>query len=270
MKEINILINIFPDDNFFLTQRKLFLWIKTKGFVTWKQIQKTCIDLIAAFPEEYILKYGKFPEYKLFMPLLRNGFCEIASNGGKSGFVAVIDDEKRKKIDPVFLLNNIPSLFDIVSCYKKEDSIELNVLCDLNDKYQYKIIDNKIHDIGIYKSEDKVYQPAYLFDGKEIRQIPDYEENLDAINIARCFVRSYKNQVIFVYHQKSKTLNTSLYSELPILVSRALYLLCEDNLNDKKCLYPIGSDFPYKNVGLKVVNELMRIFGEKTVEVRND
>ena len=82
------------------------------------------------------------------------------------------------------LLNNFPSLSSLIENFKIEESIELKVWCDLEDSYSYKSINSRVDKIGIYKSEDKVYSPAFLFDGKYKRLIPSYDENIDAISIA--------------------------------------------------------------------------------------
>ena len=57
-----------PDETFLIIQKKLRNWMRVKGFVTWKQIQKACRDLLEGYPQDYISQYGNFPEYKLFMP----------------------------------------------------------------------------------------------------------------------------------------------------------------------------------------------------------
>lgn len=260
-----------PDETFLIIQKKLRNWMRVKGFVTWKQIQKACRDLLEGYPQDYILQYGNFPEYKLFMPLLRKGKCEIAQLEGKTGFVCFSKGEYLENpIDPLLLLNNFPSLSSLIENFKIEESIELKVWCDLEDSYSYKSINSRVDKIGIYKSEDKVYSPAFLFDGKNKRLIPSYDENIDGISIARCFVRAAEEKKMFFYHKKSKALNTTVYSDLPILIIRALFLFNTDNFKDDDFNYPINYTKLYKNVNEKVINELMRIFGKNCVEVLDD
>lgn len=267
---MDILTNNLPDENFTIIQKKLRNWMRAKGFVTWKQIQKACRDLLASYPESYVCQYGNFPEYKLFMPLLRKGKCEIAQQEGKTGFVCFPKSEfLENTIDPVLLLNNFPNLQSLIQQYKVEDSIELKVWCDLEDSYSYKSCNSKITKVGIYKSEDKVYSPAFLFDGKETRIIPGYEENLDAISVARCYIRSVEEKKMFFYHKKRQILNTTVYSDLPILITRALFLLNKD-YKDPEFDYPINYKKDYKNIDDKIINEIMRIFGKSSVEVIDD
>lgn len=264
-------IRTLPDETFSIIQKKLRNWMRVKGFVTWKQIQKACRDLLEGYPQDYILQYGNFPEYKLFMPLLRKGKCEIAQQEGKTGFVCFPKSEYLENpVDPLLLLNNFPSLSSLIEQFKIEDSIELKVWCDLEDAYSYKSINSKAEKIGIYKSEDKVYSPAFLFDGKKRRIIPSYDENLDALSIARCYVRAAEEKKMFFYHKKSKALNTTVYSDLPILITRALFLFNKDNFKDDDFNYPISYTKLYKNINEKVINELMRIFGKNCVEVLDD
>lgn len=268
---MDISTNNLPDNNFYMIQKKLIKWIRVKGFVTWKQIQKTCRDLLAAYPDYYVALYGNFPEYKLFMPLLRKGRCEIALVNGKTCFVCFPKaDYLENTFNPLLILNNFPSIFDFVKKLKIENSIELKVWCDLDVSYSYKSCNSNVTKVGIYKSEDKVYSPAFIFDGKEKRIIPDYEKNIDAINIARCFVRSEEEKKMFFYYKKQQSLITTVYSDLPILITRALFLLNKENFKDSDFDYSINYKKVYKNVDDKVINEIMRIFGKNTVEVIND
>lgn len=262
---------ILPDKTFSIIQMKLRMWMRVKGFVTWKQIQKACRDLLEGYPQDYISQYGNFPEYKIFMPLLRKGKCEIARMEGKTGFVCFPKREYLENpIDPLLLLNNFPSLFSLIEDFKIEESIELKVWCDLEDSYSYKSITSKVEKVGVYKSEDKVYSPAFLFDGKNKRLIPSYDENIDGISIARCFVRAAEEKKMFFYHKKLKALNTTVYSDLPILITRALFLFNTDNFKDKDFNYPITYKKTYININDKVINELVRIFGKNCVEVLDD
>lgn len=264
-------INNLPDNNFYVIQKKLIKWICVKGFVTWKQIQKTCRDLLAAYPDDYVALYNNFPEYKLFMPLLRKGRCEIALLNGKTGFICFTEAEYLENtFDPLLILNNFPPLSDLVKKLEIENSIELKVWCDLDVSYSYKSCNSNVTKVGIYKSEDKVYSPAFIYDGKEKRIIPDYEANIDAISIARCFVRSVEEKKMFFYHKKQQSLITNVYSDLPILITRALFLLNKGNFKDSDFDYPINYKKVYKNVDDKVINEIMRIFGKNTVEVLDD
>lgn len=269
--------NSLPDQTFFLIQEKLCKYIRSKGFVTWKHIQKACRDLLEAYPHDYSSKYGNFPEYKIFMPLLRNGLCEIARNDengkSKSGFICFPDNTfAENSFNPLLLLNNIPSLQNLIENFKIEDSIDLQVQCDLYDKYIYKDIHStKINTVGIYKTEDKAYYPTFLFDGKKRRTIPSYEENMDALNVARCYVRCSKGNAIFTFHANQKELSTRFYSELPILVARALILFDKSQLKNKLFWHPSSSQtISYKNIDLQVVKELQRIFGKTSVEETND
>jgi len=157
--------------------------------------------------------------------------------------------------------------------YLNERLVELHMKELANDQSYTRaqiIVNSKVEKIGIYKSEDKVYSPAFLFDGKYKRLIPSYDENIDAISIARCFVRASEEKKMFFYHKKSEALNTKVYSDLPILITRALFLFNKDNFKDDDFNYPISSTKLYKNINEKVINELKRIFGINCVEVLDD
>ena len=268
---MDILQNSLPDDQFYDIQMKLKLWLKRNGFTTWKQIQKACRNLLASYPESYSAQYGKFPEYKLFMPLLRNGICEIAKENGKIGYVILPKIEENEDIlDSLLLLNNFPCIKDLVATFKTDDTFELRFFCDLNDKYVYKPFSKSKLQIGIYKPEDKVYAPTFLYDCEKKREIPKYDENPDSINIARCFVRCYEKRRLFIYHQFSKKLNVHFYSELPILITRALILFDKSQIRKKAYSFPLSKDIPYHNIENNAINELVRIFGKNCIEVAND
>ena len=108
-------IRTLPDEAFSIIQKKLRNWMRVKGFVTWKQIQKACRDLLEVYPQDYILQYGNFPEYKLFMPLLRKGKCEIAQLEGKTVFVCFpkneyLENPRAKKLQPISLSSQVAEI----------------------------------------------------------------------------------------------------------------------------------------------------------------
>lgn len=268
---MDTLQNNFPDEEFYNIQIKLRKWLRRNGFSTWKQIQKTCRTLLEAYPNEYSDLYGKYPEYKLFMPLLRNGICELSKQNDKTGFLILPkENEETPTLNPLILLNNFPTINDIVRSYKIEESVDLKFYSDLYDKYSYKPIEDNKKSIGIFKPQDRVYENEFIFDGKQQRILPKKDDNPDSINVARSFVRIKNNQQLFKYHSLRKELNTYYYSELPILITRALILFDVSQLKDRKYKYPLTMDIPYKNIDDKVVNELLRIFGNNCIEVSND
>ena len=263
--------NNLPDEHFYNIQIQLEEWLRRYGFATWKQIQKACKNLLAAYPESYSVQYANFPEYKLFMPLLRNGICEVSKENRKTGYVILPKlEENDETLNPLLLLNNFPCIKDLVQSFKIDDSFDLRFYCDFKDKYTYKPISEKELKTGIYRPEDKVYAATFLYDGQNRRIVPKYDENPDAINVARCFVRCFENHTLFVYHEKSKNLDVCFYSELPILITRALILFDKTQLKDKIYKYPLSKNVPYHNIDTNATNELTRIFGKQSIEVQND
>lgn len=266
---MNTLNSKLPDDNFFSIQEKICKWIQAKGFVTWRQIQKSCKDLLALYPSEDSSLYGNYPEYKIFMPLLRNGRCEIARADRKTGFIYLPKEaDKKELMDPLLILNNYPSINNLIRSFPICDSILFKFHCDL-ENYSYKSIYDSSKP-GIYKAEDEPYSQAFLFDGEKKRSIPNYDINFDALNIARCYIRGREKQRLFIYHQQRKTLSPLIYSELPILITRALILFDKEQLEDKSFYYPLDKDSTYKNIKNSAITELIRIFGENSMEVIND
>lgn len=263
--------NNLPDEQFFVVQNQLKKWLKCFGVASWKQIQKTCKNLLAVYPESYSSQYGTFPEYKLFMPLLRNGICEVAKVNSKTCYVILSEYYKSEGVfNPLLLLNNFPCLKELIKTFRTDDSFEPHFKCDLKDKYTYKPCYEKELEIGIFKPEDKIYSPSILYDGKKQKIIPNYDENPDSINIARCFVRCHEKQKLFVYHEVSKKLNVCFYSELPILITRALILFDKSQLRNNLYYYPLSKEISYHDIDDKVLNELWRIFDKDCIEVLSD
>ena len=261
---------ILPDDVFYLIQEKLFKGIRVKGTVSWQQIKNMCSELMKPYNLEYNEKYGKSPEYKIFMPLLRNGSVEVINDNGIIKYTAVGDDiiprYSSEILNPYIMLTNTPSIKKIIESWSVEDYVKIN-FC-YNDYEPTMCSDS--HKIGLYKCEDKVFYPFYLYDGEVYRKVPSYNSNPDSINVARCFIRASENQILFIHHKLSKKLNVLFYSELPILITRALVLFDIKQLGDNTYRYPLSRDIPYHNININTINEIARIFGKNCIGVKND
>lgn len=256
-----------PDKNFFEIQQKFIKWMQIKGIVNWRQIHRTCLQLLADLNDNVVQQYGNYPEYKIFMPLLRNGKCEVSFALNNLSFVYLTKTAEFNNsdnfFDPLLVLNNFPELNQIINTYKTKNDIELNYKCDLSD-YSYQSITKFRNEIGIYKYKNEVFYPTFVYNGKRIKQIPDYNKNIDSINIARCFSR-INTCKFFLYNEKKQYLYCNNYSELPILITRALILFDKEQLSDKKYSYPLSLKVPYKKIPKNAVYEIKRIFGQNSV-----
>jgi len=129
--------------------------------------------------------------------------------------------------------------------------------------------DQKNH--GIYKLDDKAWTSPYLLDKQnKIRKIPYYADDPDSMNLARLYVRTNNptfTKPIFEYDINTQELFCNRYSEMPILLSRALILFEPKQLISKEfCTnYP---SVPFKNVPKEGIKELKRIFSDKTVLIK--
>ena len=74
---MNILDINLPDNDFSIIQKKLYKWLQIKRIAHWSKIHQICIQLLSEYDDSYIDLYGQYPEYKIFMPLLRHGLCEV-------------------------------------------------------------------------------------------------------------------------------------------------------------------------------------------------
>ena len=101
---------------------------------------------------------------------------------------------------------------------------------------------------------------------KKIRKIPYYAEDPDSMNLARLYVRINNtsfNKPIFEYSKSTQELTCCRYSEMPILMTRALLLFEPKQLLSKE-FCTIILQFLSK-VPEEAIKELKRIFSDKTV-----
>lgn len=83
----------------------------------------------------------------------------------------------------------------------------------------------------------------------------------DAMNIARLYVRIFKDETLFKYYKNSNKLQCLHYSEMPILICRALLLFKPEQITQKK--YFMNSfKITFENVPIEAVSELKRIFSD--------
>ena len=139
--------------------------------------------------------------------------------------------------------------------------------------YQYDIKDNTPFHVGIFKLDDKAWTSPYLYDKeKRIRKISYYAEDPDSMNLARLYVRLYNKSFsspIFEYNKKTQELKCIRYSELPILLTRALLLFEPKQLTSKEFCTNHPS-VPFKKVPEEAIKELKRIFSDKTIIIKRE
>ena len=250
-----------------------------------------------------------YPEFEIVIPLLRNGTVEVCRSNDRATLlycmspnINVLSKDGKEYIrtqeyfsiyrikedlgenkedvtftysfDPISFLRSYPSIEQQITSFVEQEiqSNSLRFEQNLNN-YQYKMIDNDTLHIGIYKLDDKVWTYPYLYDKKKcIRKIPYYAEDPDSMNLARLYVRLYNEAFslpLFKYNKSSKELRCIRYSEIPILLTRALLLFEPKQLTSEEFCTNHPS-VPFKNVPDEAVKELQRIFSYKTIEIKRD
>jgi hypothetical protein len=294
-------------------QQRLSRYIYAKGFLSWNGIRKACNRIILALPEneQENFKNKTYPEFDIFLPLLRNGSAEVCRSNERASLLYCMnpntnlitsegnefirgqeffsiyrtkedllknnkkyreDVESMLTFDSLSFLKSYTSLQQQITSYA-EEQIQVRVLHYEQNlaSYQYEKKDTQKIDIGIYKLDDKAWTSPYLLDKQnKIRKIPYYADDPDSMNLARLYVRTNNptfTKPIFEYDINTQELFCNRYSEMPILLSRALILFEPKQLISKEfCTnYP---SVPFKNVPKEGIKELKRIFSDKTVLIK--
>lgn len=294
-------------------QKKLSRYIFAKGFISWNGIKKACEKIILALPENEreVFQDKMYPEFEIFIPLLKNGSAEVCRSNERSTLLFCMnpntnlilnnnvgyvrrqeycsiyrrkEDLEKNKLkyrndipftpvfEPLYFLKNYPSIEKQIESFTEQQiqSISLQFEQNLiNYKYEKKNPENI--SVGIYKLNDTIWLPSYLYDkNKRIRKIPYYAEEPDSMNLARLYVRINKgdfSKPIFEYRKNSQELVCNRYSEMPILLTRALLLFEPKQLLMKEFCTNHPS-VPFEKVPEVAVRELNRIFSDKVIAIR--
>lgn len=294
-------------------QKQLSRYLFVKGFLSWDGVQKACKRIIAALPdrEQQFFENKSYPEFELFIPLLRNGSVEVCKSKNRATLLFCMNsnvnliamdnkeyirgqeyfsiyktkDELEEKnllyqnnlpgkstFEPLDFLKSCPSIQQQISSFS-EQQIQSSVLLFEQNlmNYQYEKKKSKNTAIGIYKLNDYVWTSPYLIDKElKIRKIPYYAEDPDAMNLARLYVRTYNEiftKPIFEYNNDSQELTCNRYSEMPILLTRALLLFEPEQLTSKE-FCTNHPTVPFRKVPEEAIKELKRIFSDKAIIIR--
>lgn len=294
MNEIKVV-----DKDFWKKQNQIYLYVQHCGFVDWLQIRRICNTLIESCRPEEAMWYGKYPEYKLFCPLVYNGVIEFASYDNKAGFclskkinllqgnaddflylnhfseeaeeIKISAEECRK--NAMKILMNYPTLDSIIKQWYS--SLILNQECYRREfLYSFSQLPARICVNSLFKLEPFAYKSDYisLSDGK-MYKIPG--ETFESINIARTYLRfcdgeKNKNEAHFIYSKKEECLQYSAsYFELPVAVYRALLLFNIEQLCEKNIFLPNRNNMHFEKIPYNAVEQIKRILGNNSIEEWN-
>lgn len=294
-------------------QKKLSRYIYAKGFLSWNGIRKACNKIILALPEEEQRNFNEksYPEFDIFIPLLRNASAEVCKSIDRAtllfcmnpnvNLIAMDGDEYvrgqeyfslyktrdeleknkteyRKGIpfkpafNPMSFLKSFPSIEQHINDFA-EQQIKINAFQFEQNlmNYQYENMSSTKIDVGIYKLNDFAWSSPYLYEKNgKVRKIPYYAEDPDAMNLARLYVRISNpafTKPFFEYNMSSQDLTCIRYSEMPILLTRALLLFEPTQLTSKEFCTNHPS-IPFRKIPEDAIKELKRIFSDKTVIIR--
>ncbi len=287
------------------SQKKLCPWLYEQGCASWSRIHKACINIVESLSDDKKKFFGNYPEYKIFVPLLRNGTIEVCKQEKNNVLRYCMNENLKINCEEALHLtkkypwfskyslnepdfNDNPNgetckVFDAYGFLKSYPSIRVQIayfqLADIELKnfnfymnlydYSYKKCMDAVSQTGIYKTDDVVWYSPFLLDEKnDVHKIPDYDENPDALNLARLYVRITNtsfSKPLFEYSKGKKELKCYYYSELPILFTRALLLFSPEQIAKTQFCLPTP-DVPFKNISIEAVKEIERIFAKKSIK----
>jgi hypothetical protein len=273
-------------------QKKILLFFSAANFASWHILKRNVNSLCA---KETECELGDNPEYPVLYPLLRIGVIETARHPetGKPVYCLGPDlmiqtpDKKVLKITAkdfsctlmeedavethsimgketsLALLKAISSLKNIISHWANSD-IEMNYIYDQFDKNHFKSAKDKTKP-NIYSNSNRFYSAKYIKTQEgDLYLIPPIEDNIDAVNIALCYLRAIDGRPIFIYNYNTQTIITDEFNSiLPFVICRAL-ILCDPMILFGEKLTKRNTTI--NNVTKNHVTELKRIFGDSAVK----
>jgi hypothetical protein len=270
--EAHILNNTLQPDQLVSLQKRIIKYLNASQFASWKILKKNINSL-------YITLYGNetnIPdnlEYKVLHPLLRAGRIEAARRPETDRLVYCGCPETTNPPDQnnkfsLRLLKKIPSLHAVITHWQKSETT-VHYIYERFDKGSHFKTAVDTSPPNMYTSRDKVYSNKYIrLEHGTLYLIPEIEDNLDAINIAHCYLESIKGKPHFVFNAGNNELSCrTFHTMLPVVVCRSL-ILCDPRVleddrfynNDRIVIRQITGDH---------IKELKRIFGENAVGVKH-
>lgn len=253
-------------------QNNLLRWLNAVGSATWKEINQTLVGMLLSYGCTDDNENLKYPAYKWFEPLFRNGVIEAFFDKEVKFypvFKSLDDVAPDGTLSSLALLKKLPSITSQINHFARSLTDITNYLIFNLKEYEFNPINQNRLSVGIYSRKGNFWEEKYLYDGSQVRLIPREDKNVDAKKLAHCFLRLNQKAKLFCYHSQQKTLDICHYQEHPILVTRALFLsdlTQTQNLEYYQCIHKVS----YNNISSKHIIELKRIYNSNAVEVKND
>jgi hypothetical protein len=299
IREGNILVHHSGQANQISSLRAgIIKYLEASQFASWNVLKRNIGGLYTTLFDES--SPGENLEYKILYPLLRAGVIETARRPETGKLVyclgphSIIETEdnyaievipaknlcrkidrpqmnnyrnnKAGRKDSLTLLKAIPSLRTVITHWAASET-EVYYIYERFEKNHFKTARDRSLP-NIYTNRDKIYSNKYIrIENGMLHLIPEIQDNIDGFNIAHCYLEIIKRHLHFTFNRNNKELICrTFHSMLPIIICRAL-ILCDPPVLLDGRIYGNGN-MTINNITEDHVKELIRIFGETSVEVK--
>ncbi len=228
-------------------------YLLINGYIEYSLYKEEGKEITFFAPKNIIIKYNNV-FYSRKLPNLKYNITQLTNKD----YIT---------LDPLQLLKALPSIEDTCNAFPDNEFINFRFKYDKNKQLKkIGIITEYPYKTGIYKIND--FGKAYLvLNDNKIKRIERKDKNYDALTYSFCYADLYSNNTFFTYHMISNelTINNKI---IPILIYRTLYM-CDFNpiIDEQNFNYP---KYKFSNINKEIINELKRIFSNKSIEEKND
>lgn len=267
-------------------QYQLYLFLQHVGIASWQNINKVCNELISSCNSDLKSKYGNYPIYKIFSPLIRTGIVDsIVDNNAKvfsvSNKTQLFSEEELnlsdfdirrhfliidKKDESDFeymgkqIMNRIPCFNSIISTWNSNYILN-GTYYIRRDGYYLSNTPTQLNYNCIYKEDTRPYTPMYFFEENTNKgyQIP--ANNEDYLNFVRLYIRLNKNiEDAIIYNSEKKELTFNFCNEIPTIIYRALIMQDMKQLSNLEIFTDNRNGLPFTNISPSIYKNILRIF----------
>lgn len=267
-------------------QYQIYLFLQHVGIATWQNINRVCNELISSCNSDFKSKYGNYPIYKIFSPLIRNGIVDsIVENNDRAFTVSkktqlFFEDELNltefdirrhflifdKKDESNFeymgkqIMNRFPNFNSIISNWNSNYIVN-GLYYIRREGYYLNNTPSQLQYNCIYKEDIHPYTPMFFFEEKSNKgyQIPANDE--DYLNLVRLYIRLNKNiKETIIYDSETKELYFNCCNEIPTIIYRALLMQDMSQLSNLEIYTDNRNGIPFTNISPSIYKNLLRIF----------
>lgn len=267
-------------------QYQLYLFLKHVGTASWQNINRICNELISSSTSDIKSKYGNYPIYKLFTPLIKTGIIDsVIENNNKVYAVSkntqlfsqedlnlnnfdirshFLISEKKNESNFEYMgkqiMNRFPNFKSIISNWKSNYIVN-GTYYIRKDGYYLSNLPSQLQYNCIYKEDTRPYTPMFFFEEISNKgfQIPENDEDL--LNLVRLYIRLHKNfNETITYNSDTKELYFNAYNEIPTVIYRALVMQDIKQLTNLKIYTDNRENLPFTNISPSIYKNILRIF----------